>query len=162
MEVLKAPVEAVEGALPKVAGANFTWDSVRLNLRSVFGEGGGWGGEGSWGEGQHRNPRKREGVETEQYARREEGRSEIWKWWREVEKPKRTTASRYATHSREKKGCFVQRVALVQDECQGFWAGSVINTCNGPNDDKLCLRGKDLEETLRPLSFWSNEVWGFH
>lgn len=59
-------------------------------------------------------------------------------------------------YSREKKGCFVQRVALVQDECQGFWAGSVINTCNGPNDDKLCLRGKNLEETLRPLSFWNN------
>lgn len=43
----KAPVEAVEGALPKEAGANFTWDSVQLNLRSVFGEGGRWGGEGS-------------------------------------------------------------------------------------------------------------------
>lgn len=33
-----APVEAVEGALLTEAGANFTWDSVQLNLRSVFGE----------------------------------------------------------------------------------------------------------------------------
>lgn len=30
----------MEGALPKEAGANFTWDSVHVNLRSVFGDGG--------------------------------------------------------------------------------------------------------------------------
>lgn len=56
-EIEKASVKAVEEALPKEAGANFTWDSVQLNLRSVFGVR--WGGEGSRGEGQHRNLGKR-------------------------------------------------------------------------------------------------------
>lgn len=48
----------MERALPKGAGANFTWDSVQLNLRSV---GKGVGGEERefLGEGQHRNLRKR-------------------------------------------------------------------------------------------------------
>lgn len=79
----KTPAEAAEGALPKEAGVNFTWDSVQLNLRSVFGQRGA-GGEEREVEGRDSiGIRGREGVETEQYVRRSEGRSEIWKEWTE-------------------------------------------------------------------------------
>lgn len=56
----------MEGALPKEAGANFTWDSVHVNLRSVFGDGG-W----VWRRGDLRggtaeeSGREREKLETE-------------------------------------------------------------------------------------------------
>lgn len=73
-----------------------------------------------------------------------------------MEKPKRNTASRFVLNAGEEE-CFVQREALMQDECQAFWAGSVINTCKGPNDDKMSLV-ENLVETLKLLSFWSTEV----
>lgn len=74
-------------------------------------------------------------METEQYVRRGGQRSgnDGGKW-----KKQKITASSRVLNAAEKE-CFVQREALMQDECQAFWAGSVINTCKVPNDDKICL-----------------------
>lgn len=58
--------ESVEGALPKEAGANFTWDSVHVNLRSVFGDGGWVRRRGDLRGGTaEESGREREKLETE-------------------------------------------------------------------------------------------------
>lgn len=142
----KAPVGAVEGVLPKEAGANFTGDSVHLNLRSVFGEGGGWGGEGSWEEGLRRNLRKRRSGNRAIFTK---GSGEV----RDVQMMEGKWKNVLLEMSLNTGGeeCFAQRAALIQDECQVFRAGSVIYTCNGPNDDKICLCWKNLVQTLTDL-----------
>lgn len=128
---LNAPVDnAGRSFCPQEAGANFTWDCVHFNLRSVF-EGG--GREGSWREGQRRNLRKRESENRAIYKMKRR-RSEIWKQWREEEKPGCVSASRQA---------FLARMH------QSLWAGTDLNTCSC---HMMKSHVEDLEETLRSLS----------
>lgn len=72
-----------------------------------LGTGGGCGGEGTWEEGQRRNPGEREGETGNRVrrARRWEGKSE-------VEKQKRITVWRHVLNTTEEE-CCVQREALM-------------------------------------------------